>query len=61
MQAVEISKIDYEPSDMDILYAEGLSLSNSLTSMEFSFPKLRSEESLYPEYQHESSLRYDFA
>ncbi|XP_020216163.1 extra-large guanine nucleotide-binding protein 1 isoform X2 [Cajanus cajan] len=57
-RAVEISKIDYEPSDMDILYAEGISLTNSLASMEFCFPKSGSEESLYPEYQHESSLRY---
>ncbi|KAJ1440324.1 P-loop containing nucleoside triphosphate hydrolase [Sesbania bispinosa] len=57
-RAVEISKIDYEPSDMDILYAEGISLSNSLTSMEFSFPKSSTEEALYPEYQHESSLKY---
>ncbi|KAK7308550.1 hypothetical protein VNO77_42164 [Canavalia gladiata] len=57
-RAVEISKIDYEPSDMDILYAEGISLSNSLTSMEFSFSRSSGEESLYPEYQHESSLRY---
>jgi len=59
MQGVEISKTDYEPSDMDILYAEGISLSNSLTSMEFSFPKLSSEDSLYPEYQHDSSLRFE--
>ena len=57
MQAIEISKIDYEPSEMDILYAEGLSLSNSLTSMEFSFPKSSSEESLHSEYQHDASLR----
>lgn len=57
MQAVEISKTDYEPSDTDILYAEGISLSNSLTSMEFCFPKSNSEDSLFPEYQHESSLR----
>ncbi|XP_061375803.1 extra-large guanine nucleotide-binding protein 1-like [Gastrolobium bilobum] len=57
-RATKISKMDYKPSDMDILYAEGISLSNSLTSMEYSFPKSRSEDSLYPEYQHESSLRY---
>ncbi|KAG5010176.1 hypothetical protein JHK82_018798 [Glycine max] len=57
-RAVEISKTDYEPSDTDILYAEGISLSNSLTSMEFCFPKSNSEDSLFPEYQHESSLRY---
>jgi hypothetical protein len=57
MQAIEISKVDYQPSDMDILYAEGISLSNSLTSMEFSFPKSSREESLPLEYQHDSSLR----
>ncbi|KAL2347867.1 hypothetical protein Fmac_001867 [Flemingia macrophylla] len=57
-RAVEIFKIDYEPSDMDILFAEGISLSNSLNSMEFCFPKSSSEESLCREYQHESSLRY---
>ncbi|XP_058724102.1 extra-large guanine nucleotide-binding protein 1-like [Vicia villosa] len=57
-RAIEISKIDYEPSDMDILYAEGMSLPNSLTSMEFSFPKSSREESLHPDYQHDSSLRY---
>jgi len=58
MQAVEISRTDYEPSDMDILYAEGISLSNSLTSMEFSFPRLSREDSLCLEYQHDSSLRF---
>ncbi|KAL9324819.1 hypothetical protein ACSQ67_005464 [Phaseolus vulgaris] len=57
-RAVEISRTDYEPSDMDILYAEGISLSNSLTSMEFSFPRLSREDSLCLEYQHDSSLRY---
>ncbi|XP_014521427.1 extra-large guanine nucleotide-binding protein 1 isoform X1 [Vigna radiata var. radiata] len=57
-RAVEISKTDYKPSDMDILYAEGISLPKSLTSMEFSFPKLSSEDSLHADYQHDSSLRY---
>ncbi|OIW08689.1 hypothetical protein TanjilG_03365 [Lupinus angustifolius] len=57
-QAVEISKIDYQPSDMDILYAGGITLSNSLASMEFSFPVSRAEDSLDPEYRHDPSLRY---
>jgi hypothetical protein len=54
MQAVEISRTDYEPSDMDILYADGITSSNSLTSMEFSFPKSTQDD---PEYQHDPSLR----
>ncbi|KAI4298399.1 hypothetical protein L6164_031965 [Bauhinia variegata] len=57
-RAVEISKVDYEPSDMDILYAEGITLSNSITSMEFSFGKSDGEDCLGPEYQHDPSLRY---
>uniref|UniRef100_A0A2N9EQN9 Uncharacterized protein n=1 Tax=Fagus sylvatica TaxID=28930 RepID=A0A2N9EQN9_FAGSY len=54
-RAVEISRTDYEPSDMDILYADGITSSNSLTSMEFSFPKSTQDD---PEYQHDPSLRY---
>ncbi|CAH1435003.1 unnamed protein product [Lactuca virosa] len=37
-RAVEISSTNYEPSDVDILYADGISSSNGLTSMEFSVP-----------------------
>lgn len=57
MQAVEISKVDYEPTDMDIMYAEGVTLSNCLTSVEFSFPKTSREDSLDVDYQHDLSLR----
>ena len=57
MKAVEISRTDYEPSDMDILYADGITSSNSLTCMEFSFPKSTQDDSLDPAYRHDSSLR----
>lgn len=57
MQAIEISKTDYEASDMDILYAEGITLSNSLASMEFSFPKSVDEDSLSKDFQHDPTLR----
>ncbi|XP_020216144.1 extra-large guanine nucleotide-binding protein 1 [Cajanus cajan] len=57
-RAVEISSIDYEPLDMDILYSEGITLSNSLSSMEFSFTVSGHEDSLDPAYQHDPSLSY---
>ncbi|KAK7341539.1 hypothetical protein VNO80_24472 [Phaseolus coccineus] len=57
-RADEISSIGYEPLDMDILYAEGITLSNCLSSMEFLFPVSGREDSLDPVYQHDPSLRY---
>ncbi|GMH23555.1 hypothetical protein Nepgr_025398 [Nepenthes gracilis] len=36
-RATEIAKVDYEPSDTDILHAEGITSSNGLTYMNFSF------------------------
>ncbi|KAM7482558.1 hypothetical protein LguiB_007141 [Lonicera macranthoides] len=38
-RAVDIARADYEPSDMDILYADGITSSNGISCMEFSFPK----------------------
>ncbi|KAL3722484.1 hypothetical protein ACJRO7_034800 [Eucalyptus globulus] len=58
-RAVEISKEEYEPSDMDILYAEGITSSNGLASMEFSFPPPpKSDGYTDPIDQHYSKMRY---
>ncbi|KAL8143563.1 hypothetical protein V2J09_016595 [Rumex salicifolius] len=37
-KAVEIAKDDYEPSDTDIMYAEGVCSSNGVSQVEFTFP-----------------------
>ena len=44
MQAVEIAQVDYEPSDTDIMYAEGITSYSSLASMDFSFPQRRDDD-----------------
>lgn len=35
---MEICRADYEPCDMDMLYADGITSSNGVASMEFSYP-----------------------
>ncbi|XP_038901537.1 extra-large guanine nucleotide-binding protein 1-like isoform X2 [Benincasa hispida] len=57
-RAIDISSIEYDPSDNDILYAEGISSCNSLSSMEFMFPESRQDSILDPPYQHDLSIRY---
>ncbi|KAF5443998.1 hypothetical protein F2P56_036506, partial [Juglans regia] len=57
-RAVEISRKDYEPSETDILYAEGITTCNSLACLEFSFPESAQHELMDPAYQHDPSLRY---
>ncbi|CAI9769101.1 unnamed protein product [Fraxinus pennsylvanica] len=59
-RGVEIARMDYEPSDMDILYAEGIASSNGVASMDFSFPNSSSRDSyMEPAVDHnDSSTRY---
>lgn len=57
-QAVEISREDYVPSDMDILYAEGITTSNGLACTEFSFPKSAQADDYIDVYdQNDDSVR----
>ena len=44
-QVVDISRVEYKPSDLDILYADGITSANGLASTEFIFPHTASEVS----------------
>ncbi|CAH2076859.1 unnamed protein product [Thlaspi arvense] len=54
---LEISRSEYEPSDMDILQAEGLSSMEGLSCVEFSFPPTSQEDSLETDYQHDPNMK----
>ncbi|XP_047316379.1 extra-large guanine nucleotide-binding protein 1-like [Impatiens glandulifera] len=56
---VDILKPDYEPSDVDILYAEGVTLSNGLACVDFSFPQSApDDDDIDSGDQHDFMLRY---
>ncbi|XP_042493048.1 extra-large guanine nucleotide-binding protein 1-like [Macadamia integrifolia] len=57
-RVVEICKTDYEPSNMDILYAEGITSSNGLAYMDFSFPRSAYGSNLDTADVHDPLLRY---
>ncbi|OVA18599.1 Guanine nucleotide binding protein (G-protein) [Macleaya cordata] len=57
-QIVNISRTDYEPSNVDVLYAKGITSSNDLASMDFSFPQSAQDRSIDASNQYEPLLRY---
>ncbi|KAI3722553.1 hypothetical protein L2E82_33593 [Cichorium intybus] len=57
-QAVDILSADYIPSDVDILYAEHVTSSNGLSSVDFSFPPLSPDETNDTTDEHNSLLRF---
>ncbi|XP_019447166.1 PREDICTED: extra-large guanine nucleotide-binding protein 1-like [Lupinus angustifolius] len=57
-RAVKILRTDYEPSDLDILYAEGVTSSNGLACVDFSFPQSAPEENVDTADLHDSLVRY---
>lgn len=56
-QAVDILRMDYEPSDLDILYAEGVTSSNGLSCVDFAFPQSTSADIIDSGDQHDSLTR----
>lgn len=57
LQAIDVTKVDYEPSDTDIMYAEGITSSNGLGSMEFSFSQPQDDVCRDPDEQPDPVTR----
>ncbi|KAL8143252.1 hypothetical protein V2J09_016284 [Rumex salicifolius] len=57
-RTVDILKADYEPSDLDILYAEGVTSSNGLSCVDFSFPVSATDEYSDATDHYDSMFRY---
>uniref|UniRef100_A0A0D9Y119 Extra-large guanine nucleotide-binding protein 1 n=1 Tax=Leersia perrieri TaxID=77586 RepID=A0A0D9Y119_9ORYZ len=59
-KAVDISRTEYELSDMDILYADGITSSDGLASTDFSFPQLALDGRGFdePDDPQDTLLRY---
>ncbi|XP_043712941.1 extra-large guanine nucleotide-binding protein 1-like isoform X2 [Telopea speciosissima] len=57
-RVVEICRTDYEPSNMDILYSEGITSSNGLACMDFSFPQSAYGSNPDTANEHDPLLRY---
>ena len=54
---VDILRPDYDPSDVDILYAEGVTSSNGLAFLDFSFPQPEPDFDIDTADQHDSQIR----
>ncbi|KAE7999831.1 hypothetical protein FH972_004226 [Carpinus fangiana] len=57
-RAINILRTDYEPSNLDILYAEGVTSSNGLASVDFSFSQSAPDDDIDAADQQDSLLRY---
>ncbi|KAK1274855.1 Guanine nucleotide-binding protein alpha-2 subunit [Acorus gramineus] len=57
-RVVEISRMEYQPSDMDILQADGVTSSNGLASVDFLFPQLEIDGGMDAEEKLDPLLRY---
>ncbi|KAG2241290.1 hypothetical protein Bca52824_096724 [Brassica carinata] len=55
---LEISRAEYNPTEMDILQAEGISSIEGHSCVEFSFPSTAQEDSLEIDYQHDPNMKY---